>query len=152
MKNTLLVISLILTTIVSAQTVVTTPLKWKHTCSQKFGISSTEESYNLIVSYTNENISFKTRESQNGSSYNIAKKTAKYIIGKTSEGNYLFYDIKRKQLFYIDYFMSRYTTAGYGSPSQETKQKVLKMMEILKDKKSQKDVIQYLITQSEFDF
>ncbi len=86
------------------------------------------------------------------SNLTFGQKTEKYIIEKNPEENYSFYDIKKKQFFYIDYYMNRYMTAGYGSGSNEIKQAVLKMMEMLKNGKSQKDVIQYLIEQTKYDF
>lgn len=48
--------------------------------------------------------------------------------------------------------MSRYSTAGYGSGYSEVKQTVVKMMDLLKEGSTQKDVIQHLVKQSEYDF
>lgn len=119
---------------------------------KKNGLTETKSDYVLTVSYDSENLKFNTAEKQQMVSYSVSKKTEKYVIGKNTEGNYSFYDIKKKQFYNIDYFMSRYMTAGYGSNSTEIKQTVLKMMEMLKNGKSQKDVIQYLIDQTEYDF
>jgi len=152
MKFKILITGILLSFTVMAQKVVTTPMKIKYSCSQKYGLTPVEEDYNLIVNYTDQSITFKTRKEQQAAKYNVAKKTSKYIIGKNEDGNYMFYDINKKQLFYIDYFMSRYTTSGYGTDSADTKQKVLKMMEMLKSSKTQKDVIAYLVKQSEYDF
>lgn len=124
----------------------------KFSCSQKNGLTETKSDYFLTVSYDSENLKFSTTEKQRMTSYSTAKKTEKYVIGKNAEGNYSFFDIKKKQFYYIDYYMSRYMTAGYGSGSSEIKQAVLKMMEMLKSGKSQKDVIQYLIDQTKYDF
>jgi hypothetical protein len=124
----------------------------KFSCSQKNGLTETKSDYVLTVSYDSENLKFSTAEKQRMTSYSVAKKTEKYVIGKNTEENYSFYDIKKKQFYYIDYYMSRYMTAGYGSGSSEIKQTVLKMMEMLKKGKSQKDVIQYLIDQTKYDF
>lgn len=84
-------------------------------------------------------------------SYAVAKKTDKYVIGEFS-GNYAFFNIKKKQFYYIDYFMSRYSTAGYGPGYSEVKQTVVNMMDLLKEGSTQKDVIQHLVKQSEYDF
>lgn len=51
----------------------------------------------------------------------LDKKNNKYVIGE-SGGNYAFFNIKKKQFYYIDYFMSRYSTAGYGPGYSEVKQ------------------------------
>lgn len=84
--------------------------------------------------------------------YTVTKKTDKYVIGKDASGNYSFYDIKKKQFFYIDYFMNRYSAGGYGLGYSVAKQTVLKIMDLLKEGKTQKDVIQHLIQQTEYDF
>lgn len=152
MRIKILIAGVLLSMSLIAQKTITTPMKIKYSCSQKYGLTPSEGDYNLIVNYTDQSITFKTRKDQPGEKYTVAKKTAKYVIGKNEAGNYMFYDINKKQLFYIDYFMSRYTTAGYGTDSADTKQKVLKMMEMLKSSKTQKDVISYLVKQSEYDF
>ncbi len=59
---------------------------------------------------------------------------------------------KKKQYYYIDFYMNRYTTAGYGQVSTNVKETVIKMMDLLKNDKTQKDVIQHLISQTEYDF
>lgn len=124
----------------------------KFSCSQKNGLTETKSDYVLNIFYDSENLKFSTAEKQRMTSYSVAKKTEKYVIGKNAEGNYAFYDIKKKQFYYIDYYMSRYMNAGYGSGSTEIKQTVLKMMQMLKNGKSQKDVIQNLIEQTKYDF
>ena len=86
------------------------------------------------------------------SSFETAKKTKNYVVGKSLKGNYLFFDIKNKQLYYIDFFMNKYMTAGYGKGGNEIKQKALKMMAMLKKGQSQKDAVQYLIEQSKYEF
>ncbi len=111
--------------------------------------------YTLTVLYDKENLKFTTRDNptlKGMNNYIITKKTNKYVIGSDQEGNYAFFDIKKKQFYYIDYFMSRYITAGYGAETSVIKQNVLKMMDILKDSSSQKDAIQHLIKQVEYDF
>lgn len=135
-----------------AQKIVSTNGTEYYSCSQKNGLTETKSDYVLNVSYDSENLKFNTAEKQRMTSYSVAKKTEKYVIGKNAEENYAFYDIKKKQFYYIDYYMSRYMNAGYGSGSTEIKQTVLKMMEMLKNGKSQKDVIQYLIEQTKYDF
>lgn len=124
----------------------------KFSCSQKNGLTETKGDYVLNISYDSENLKFSTAGKQRMTSYSVAKKTEKYVIGKNTEENYSFYDIKKKQFYYIDYYMNRYMTAGYGSGSSGIKQTVLKMMEMLKKGKSQKDAIQYLIDQTKYDF
>jgi hypothetical protein len=124
----------------------------KFSFSQKNGLNETKSDYVLNIFYDSENLKFSTAEKQRMTSYSVAKKTEKYVIGKNAEENYAFYDIKKKQFYYIDYYMSRYMNAGYGSGSTEIKQTVLKMMKMLKSGKSQKDVIQYLIEQTKYDF
>lgn len=153
MKKTILISILALFSIIAfSQTIVKTEFKAKHSCSQKYGLTSTDGDFILTVIYDNDTLKFNTREGQSMMKYSVAKKTDKYVIGKDASGNYSFYDIKKKQLFYIDYFMSRYTTAGYGAGYSESKQTVLKMMELLKGGSTQKDVIQHLISQTEYDF
>ena len=48
--------------------------------------------------------------------------------------------------------MKRYLTAGLGSENVEIKQNTLKIMSILKKGNSQKDAVQFLIKQTEYDF
>jgi len=124
----------------------------KFVCGQITGLTETKNDYILNVFYDSENLKYNTAEKQQMTTFSVAKKTEKYIIGKQLAQNYSFYDIKKKQFYYIDYFSEMYLTAGYGSGSIEIKQNVLKMMVMLKKGKSQKDVIQYLIEQTKYDF
>lgn len=135
-----------------SQVTVKSEFSAKLNCSQKYGLSSDTGSFLLTVIYDDNTMSFNTTEGQTMTSYTIAKKTDKYIIGKDTSGNYSFYDLEKKQFFYIDYFMSRYSTAGYGAGYSDAKQTVLKMMALLKEGKTQKDVIQHLVSQTEYDF
>ena len=152
MKQSLILIALItVTTVAFSQTTVTAPFTAKLTNSQKYGLDIIEGEYILTVIYDDENMKFYTSEGQTMESYSVAKKTDKYIIGELG-GNYAFFNIKKKQFYYIDYFMSRYTTAGYGPGYSEVKQTVIKMMDILKEGSTQKDVVQHLIKQTEYDF
>ena len=135
-----------------SQKVYKTECNEKFSCSQKYGLNETKSNYTLTVSIDDKDLKFKTAESQTMTSFSVAKKTDKYVIGKNESGNYSFYDLKKKQFYYIDYYMSRYSTAGYGIETSEIKQTVLKMMELLKNGNTQKDVIQYLVKQTEYDF
>jgi hypothetical protein len=149
--------SLILTALITAanfafsQVTITAPFTAKLTNSQKYGLDIIEGEFVLTVIYDDENLKFNTSEGQTMESYSVAKKTEKYIIVE-SGGNYAFFNIKKKQFYYIDYFMSRYTTAGYGPGYPEVKQNVVKMMDILNEGSTQKDVIQHLVKQTEYDF
>ena len=136
---------------VIGQTVVT-EFKAKVSCSQKYGLSTAGGDYVLTVVIDETTMKFNTSKEQAMTSYTIGKKTDKYVIGTDASNNYAFYDIKKKQFYYIDYFMSRYSTAGYGSGYSTIKQTVLKMMDLLKNGSTQKDVIQHLIKQAEYDF
>ncbi|QCD61590.1 hypothetical protein B9C57_03075 [Tenacibaculum maritimum] len=152
MKKTLLVLTIcLISNLTFGQKTEKINGDTKFSCSQKYGLTETKNDYVLNVFYDSENLKFSTAEKQRMTSYSVAKKTEKYVIGKNSEGNYSFYDIKKRQFYYIDYY-KRYMTAGYGSGSTEIKQSVLKMMDMLKKGKSQKDVIQYLIEQTKYDF
>ena len=148
-------LSLIVASASFSQTTVTSKCAADFSCSQKNGMTITEREYTLTVVYNKDTLKFTTR---NGitfpalNTYSITKKTDKYVVGTNSEGNYGFLDIKRKQFYNIDYYMSRYITAGYGSQTTEVKEMVLKMMDILKEGGSQKDVVQELIKQAEYDF
>ena len=143
----------------STKTIVSVKVETKCTaeigCSQKFGATVYDREYLLTVIYDNKEIKFSTKENPIETvmnKYTITKKTEKYIVASNEEGNYAFYNIKKKQFYYIDYYMSRYITAGYGSETSEIKQNVEKMMELLKKENTQKDVIQNLIKQAEYDF
>ncbi|GEM_PF-1639628 len=165
MKNLLLSFLLVFTSfcfsqksnvkIKSIETKITAKCNTEISCSQKNGITEMPRDYTLTVLYDKENLKFTTRDNptlKGMNNYIITKKTNKYVIGSDQEGNYAFFDIKKKQFYYIDYFMSRYITAGYGAETSVIKQNVLKMMDILKDSSSQKDAIQHLIKQVEYDF
>jgi hypothetical protein len=123
----------------------------KLSCSQKYGLDIYEGEYVLSIVLRPDSLQFNTRKSQEMTKYAITKKTDSYIVANSS-GNYCFYNIKKQQLYYIDYFFSRYTTAGYGSGYSEIKQNVLQMMELLKGGATQKDVIKHLIDQAAYDF
>ncbi|NMH26175.1 hypothetical protein [Flavobacterium solisilvae] len=124
-------------------------------CSQKFGVTVTEREYVLTVIFDNKEIKFSTSKNpieKTMNNYTITKKTEKYVVAVNGEGNYAFYDIKKKQFYYIDFYLNRYLTASYGSETKEIQKTAEKMMELLKSGSTQKDVIQDLIKQSEYDF
>lgn len=153
MKSILLTIAIFLTShLIFGQTTVEINSNAKYSRSQQYGLTETNMDYTLNISYDSESLKFRTAEKQAMTTYTVSKKTEKYVIGRNSEENYSFYDIKKKQLYYIDYYRNKYMTAGYGSGSAEIKQIVTIMMKKLKDGKSQKDVIQYLIEQTKYDF
>lgn len=124
----------------------------KLSCSQKYGLNIDQGDFLLTVVFDDKNLKFSSEKDQQMMIYTVAKKTDKYVIGKDQSENYSFFDIEKKQFYYIDYFMSRYSTAGYGAGYSDIKQTVLKMMELLKNGKTQKDVIQHLIEQMSYDF
>lgn len=161
MKKSLITSLLIIFTSISfSQTKLTKTIATKVTtnctadisCSQKFGITETENEYVLTVVYNNTTVKFTTSGGPNMTSYNIAKKTPTYVIGLNEEGNYSFFDIKKKQFYNIDYYMNRHIISGYGSQTNEIKETVLRMMKIIKNGNSQKDAIQHLIKQTEYAF
>jgi hypothetical protein len=124
-------------------------------CSQKFGVTVTEREYILTVIFDNKEIKFSTSKNpieKTMNNYTVTKKTEKYAVAVNKEGNYAFYNIKKKQFYYIDYYLNRYLTASYGSETTEIQKTAEKMMELLKSGSSQKDVIQDLIKQAEYDF
>lgn len=124
-------------------------------CSQKFGVTVTEREYILTVIFDNKEIKFSTSKNpieKTMNNYTVTKKTEKYVVAVNKEGNYAFYNIKKKQFYYIDYYLNRYLTASYGSETTEIQKTAEKMMELLKSGSSQKDVIQDLIKQAEYDF
>ncbi|MDR6967631.1 hypothetical protein J2X31_001643 [Flavobacterium arsenatis] len=124
-------------------------------CSQKFGTTVTEREYILTVIYDDSTIKFSTSKNpieKTMNNYDVTKKTEKYVVAVNKEGNYAFYNIKKKQFYYIDYYLNRYLTASYGSETTEIQKTAEKMMELLKKGNSQKDVIQDLIKQVEYDF
>tara|TARA_R110002020_G_scaffold440922_2_gene651606 strand:+ start:2386 stop:2847 length:462 start_codon:yes stop_codon:yes gene_type:complete len=153
MKKLLLILALTsINFLAFSQVTVKTEFKTKVDCSQKGGFSSEAGEFLLNVTYDDITIKFNTREGQRMTPYTIAKKTNEYVIGKDDSGNYSFYNIKKQQFFYIHYYSSQYHTAGYGIGYSENKQTIIKMMDLLKEGKTQKDVIQHLITQTEYDF
>lgn len=153
MKKTLLLSALTLCAgLIFAQKTVTVDYTAKQNVSQKFGLTTTDGAFQMSVFYDATTLKFSTEKGQPPIVYKVAKKTDKYVIGSNEEGNYAFYDMKKKQFYYIDYFMSRYSTAGFGNPYSDVKQTALKMMDKLKEGLSQKEVVQFLVSQAEMDF
>jgi hypothetical protein len=120
--------------------------------SQKFGLEVNEDSYVLTVEFDEKELKFKSKDEKPMSVRTVTKMTDKYVIAKDDSDNYCFYDVKRKVIFNIDYFMSRYIIIALGQGYSENKQTLQKMMDMLKEGKTQKDVVQHLIDQVEKDF
>lgn len=118
MKKLLLIYLLLAITDLSfSQTTITSKCKTDFSCSQKYGITATEREYTLTVVYDKDNLKFTTGNAITFSpltTFSITKKPDKYIVGTNSENNYGFFDIRRKQFYNIDYYLSRYLTMGYG--------------------------------------
>lgn len=136
---------------VLAQTTIKVESKVKIGVSQKYGPTITDEEYVLEVVYNDTELKFRTQQSQNFTFYELKKATDKYLIGENS-GNYCFYAIKDQQLFYMDYFISRYSLGAYGKDYSSLKETALNLMTMLKEGKTQKDIIAHLIKQVEYDF
>ena len=143
----------------STKTIVNVKVETKCTaeisCSQKFGVTIYDREYLLTVIFDNKEIKFSTKDNPIEKAmniYTITKKTEKYIVASNKEGNYAFFNIKKKQFYNIDYYMDRFLTAAYGAETTEIQKNAEKMMELLKSGGTQKDVIQDLIKQAEYDF
>ena len=120
---------------------------------QSLGIREDQGEYTFTVSYDKETFKFKGKESNEiMDSFSILKTTDNYIIGKNSEEEHLFYNIKQKKLYVLINFENYFIVGTWGSESNEFRQTVYNISDMLKNKKSQKDVIQYLIEQSTYDF
>ncbi len=153
MKKIIFVLAfVIMSGYIFGQKTVTAEYVAKLNCSQKYGLDTQDGNFLLTVIYDDTNLKFNSEKGQAMTEYSVVKKTDKYVIGKDQSGNYSFFNIEKKQFYYIDYFMSRYSTSGYGAGYSEIKQTVLKMMKMLKEGKTQKDVIQHLIEQASYDF
>lgn len=153
MKKYFLIIAILFIGLASyAQETIKTPFQGKVSYSQKYGLSVDEGDHVLTVTYTEDSLHYNTREGQMMTNLAVAKKTDKYIICKDISDNYSFYDLTQKQLYAIDYFMSRYTVMGYGPKYTSIKQTVSQMMDKIKEGKSQKEVIKYLADQADYDF
>ena len=142
-------------TIISGNTKVETKCTAEISCSQKFGVTVYDREYLLTVIFDNKEIKFSTKDNPIEKAmniYTITKKTEKYIVASSKEGNYAFFNIKKKQFYNIDYYMNRFLTAAYGAETTEIQKNAEKMMELLKSGSTQKDVIQDLIKQAEYDF
>lgn len=152
MKKILLALMLILSINVWGQNKIISESATKISYSQKHGLDVYNDDYKLTVIYDSKKLSFNTRDNQKMEEYLITKSTPKFIIGKNTSGNYCFFDINRKTIIYIDYFMSRYIISAIGSGYSENKQIIIKMMSLINEGKTQKDIIQHLINQIEMDF
>ncbi|WP_196889160.1 hypothetical protein [Aureivirga sp. CE67] len=106
--------------------------KIKISISQKNGLSEFNNPYLLDIEVTDEDFNFKTNEKQTFTTFKIVKRNKNYIISKSEEGNYSFFNIKSSQLYYIDFYMSRFLIGGYGKTPSEIKQNSKQMMSLLK--------------------
>jgi hypothetical protein len=125
---------------------------FKFSSSTKYGVETFTDTVNIKISIKDTSFSYSTNPKSNPTVFSIAKKTTQYIVGKNSEGNYSYLDLKSNQLIVIDYFMSRYLVMVYGKKHTETKTLNIKIHDLLKAGTSQKDVISYLIEQTSKDF
>jgi len=134
------------------QVTVTVEYKTKFVCNKKFGLDIKDGNFLMTVIYDDKNLKFNSYTGQKMSEFTIIKITEKYIIGKDENGNFSFFNINEKQFYYIDFYMNSYITAGHGASYSEIKQTVLYMSKMLDEGKSQKEVIQYLIEQSTYEY
>ncbi len=152
MKKVYFIAFMLLSVIAYAQQTVKTKLTAKYSYSQKFGLSETETNSFMTVVFDTKKLKYKTHKGQVFTNLIVVKKTKKYVVCKNQEGNYSFYDIKHKQLYYIDYYRKRYLVGGFGSDNTSIKANLNKMMTMFNKGETQKDVVQFLIKQSEYDF
>jgi predicted peptidase len=153
MKKLFFVLTLVgLGCCVLAQKTVTKEFKTEFVYSQIHGLEEKDGDYILTVIYDNVILKFNTLKDETMSEYAVVKKTDRYVIGKNNNGNYAFFDIKMKQIYLVMYVSDRFITAGFGAEYSEIKQNIIQMMKLLKDGKSQKDAIQHLIKQTEYEY
>jgi len=119
--------------------------------SQKHGRTISDKPYTLEIFIQNDTFSYRTRTNQDLSRSIIKKRTEKYFVSENSYG-YSFFDVINERLFTIMYFNSRYFVSAYGKGYSAMKETSNKMMEMLKNGKSQRDVVNYLVEQAEYDF
>ncbi|MBQ0734945.1 hypothetical protein [Aquimarina celericrescens] len=140
------------TGLIYGQKKVKIPNAVNYVMSQKNGVTASDLNYNITVTYDTTTLTYRLRENSALNKNSVTKKTDRYVIAKNRYGNYTFFDIKKKQLYSIDYYKSRYILAGYGQSKDDIKQVISEMMKKFIKGESQKDVIQHLIKQTEYDF
>jgi hypothetical protein len=119
--------------------------------SEKHGSTIINEKTTLQIVTSKSIFSYRSHENQNMAICTIRKEIDTYIISDIN-GNYHFYDKKNRRLYTMDYFIGRYIVGGYGAGYSKVKAETEIIMKMLKDGKTQKDVIQHLIKQTEYDY
>jgi hypothetical protein len=119
--------------------------------SQKFGFDPPSESA-FYYEIKGDSLFYRTTPTQNKQGLKITKETKDYVVALTPQENYAFFNLKEVELFVLDFFLNRYMIMSYGSKASSIKQTVQIVGDKLKEGSSQRDVIKYLISQTEGDF
>lgn len=124
--------------------------------SQKFGFNPVEE-VTFTYKISGDTLFYTSRENtpKNLSANKIflTKKTDRYLIGKAAfTDGYCFFDLKTKQLFVLDFYLNRYSVTSYGNNYSLLKQTLDSIAKKLSSGETQKDVMSFLISQTEHDF
>ena len=154
MKTTLFIIAFLLLAITNSYSQdtlrITCNTKLNH--SQKNGLSIEQSDYTLYLVEGKQQFFYSIYGTKAMNKINVKKQTDKYIIGTNNYDNYVYYNKAKKQLYVIDYFMSRYLIYAYGLDYSSLKETSIQMMQRFKLGKTQKDVIAFLISQADYDF
>lgn len=117
-------------------------------CRQNSGCDSIVYDFrqDLFVTFNNKELKWTKSIYENWTLCDIRKKTDTYIIALVDE-MYVFFDVTKKSLYYIDFYKDNYLAFGYGPDETEIRENVFKMISMLESYKTQKDVMKYLIDQ-----
>ncbi|MEM8940224.1 MAG: hypothetical protein AAGC64_12865 [Bacteroidota bacterium] len=124
-------------------------LKTYH-CHQNTGCNAYGDDIkqDLFIRYNDQTLFWTKSIYEDWKRSEIRKVSDNYIISLEDE-LYSFVDLKRGTIYYIDFFKDAYHTWGFGPDTVQVKNNVLMMMKLLKDHRTQKDVMKFLIDQIE---
>lgn len=119
-------------------------------CYQKKGCDAYGEGYkqDFYVQVSGQQLQWRKSIFAEWTSSVLRKKTDKYVIGRKDD-LYTYVDLISKSIYYIDFYGSSYQTWGLGPDLEEVAKNTTTMMEMLRDRHTQKDVMQFLIDQTE---
>ncbi|MEM9895800.1 MAG: hypothetical protein AAF789_05480 [Bacteroidota bacterium] len=135
--------------ILPGQVTITSSFSQAYNCNEKKGCDFFGGGYkqDLIFKITANKLSWSKSIYEGFQTSEIRKETDAYVISRKDQ-LYTFLDRSSKTLYFFDHFRGAYGIWGYGPEGDRISFHVDTMFRMLKERKTQKDLVNYLIEQT----
>ena len=119
---------------------------------QEYGLHIEKGDFLMKVAFDEDTLWWQSDKTLLMDASPILQQSDKYVMVQSSDGTYVFFDIREKRLFYLIQWESSHTAFGMGTGSFALQEIVDHMIYRLLNGQSKYDVMSFLIEQSSYEF